>query len=124
MNNKNDIINGLISKDNKRSETRIIKSLLAYTNTNTPELLGVISNISKSGFLMESKKTFVPGTPIDFLMSIYSEVYQVSCEVRWIKQSQSDTPGFIPCKMGARITHAPIEYLNFIEYQKRGIGVH
>jgi hypothetical protein len=107
------------TQEDKRSEARLKKSMLAFTISSQPELLGVISNVSKHGFLLESRQKFEPGTEISLLLAIFNKVYNVKCEIRWSHSPVENHSVYVPCQIGARITEAPAEYLNYIEYQKR-----
>ena len=102
----------------KRNETRLKKSLLAYTNKDDFELLGVISNISRNGVFIESSKNYELGNEISFVLAIYDELYQIKGEIRWKKSDDSSAVANISTGLGIRITEAPVEYLNYVEYIK------
>ena len=103
---------------NKRIEKRLEKSLLAYSDGDGDALLGVISNISKNGIYIETNSTMEPESEISFILAIYNELFHLKGEVRWIKRSDESSPGDIQPGMGIRITEAPVEYLNYVEYIK------
>jgi Tfp pilus assembly protein PilZ len=102
----------------KRNEQRLKKSLLAYTNKEDFELLGVISNISRNGIYIESSKNFDLGNEISFVLAIYDELYQLKGEIKWKKSSDDADTANISTGLGIRITEAPVEYLNYVEYIK------
>jgi hypothetical protein len=103
---------------NQRVEQRLNKSLLAYVDGDGSDLLGVISNISKNGLFIETHSTLLPESEISFVLAVYSELYSLKGEVRWAKHPGDTFPGEIPTGMGIRITEAPVEYLNYVEFVK------
>lgn len=103
---------------NQRVEQRLNKSLLAYTDGDGSNLLGVISNISKNGLFIETHSTFLPETEISFVLAVYSELYRLKGEVRWAKHPGDAYPLELPAGMGIRITEAPVEYINYVEFVK------
>ena len=102
----------------KRTESRLKKSLLAYTNKDDFELLGVISNISRNGIFIESSKNFDLGNEISFVLAIYDELYDLKGEIRWKKTEDNHEIANISTGLGIRLTEAPVEYLNYVEYIK------
>jgi Tfp pilus assembly protein PilZ len=103
---------------NKRIEKRLEKSLLAYLDGDSDALLGVISNISKNGIYIETNTAMELESEISFVLAVYNELYHLKGEVRWIKRPDELSPEDIPPGMGIRITEAPVEYLNYVEYIK------
>lgn len=103
---------------NKRIEKRLEKSLLAYSDVEGSDLMGVISNISKNGIYIETKTAAKPQSEISFILAVYNELYHLKGEVRWSKRPEDQFPVDIPPGMGIRITEAPVEYLNYVEYVK------
>lgn len=103
---------------NKRIEKRLEKSLLAYSDGDGSDLMGVISNISKNGLYIETRTVAEPENEISFVLAVYNELYHLKGEVRWIKNAEDQFPEDIPPGMGVRITEAPVEYLNYVEYIK------
>ena len=103
---------------NKRIEKRLEKSLLAYSDGDGSDLIGVISNISKNGIFIETRTVEEPDSEISFVLAVYNELYHLKGEVRWTKHPEDPLPEDIPPGMGIRITEAPVEYLNYVEYIK------
>ena len=103
---------------NKRNEKRLDKSLLAYTDGNGADLLGVISNISKNGIFIVTDKIFEINNEISFVLAVYGESYHLKGEVRWVRRPEDQAPGSPPAGMGIRIIEAPVEYLNYVESTK------
>jgi len=103
---------------NKRIEKRLEKSLLAYSDGDGSDLIGVISNISKNGIFIETRTVEEPDSEISFVLAVYNELYHLKGEVRWTKHPEDSFPEDIPPGMGIRITEAPVEYLNYVEYIK------
>ena len=102
----------------KRSIPRIYRNFLAFTNVKSPEFFGVISNISKRGFFIESLKNISPGCEISLFISIQNELYKIKGEVRWTKNSNQYSNNRTLYRMGIKVTEAPADYLNYIEYLK------
>ena len=103
---------------NKRNEKRIDKSLLAYTDGNDADLLGVVTNISKNGTFIVTEKIFDIESEILFVMAGYNELYHLKGEIRWTRCLADQSLGHLPTGIGIRITDAPVEYLNFVELSK------
>lgn len=103
---------------NARNEKRVKKSLLAYSDGDSSDLFGVISNISKNGMFIESSNVFEPNSELTFMLAIYNETYYLRGEVRWAKDPGDQFPEGVPTGMGVRLIEAPVEYLNYVEYVK------
>jgi len=103
---------------NKRNEKRLEKNLLAYTDDNESDLLGVISNISKNGIFVVTDKIFDINTEISFVLAVYNELYYLKGEVRWIRHPDDQPPAHLPTGIGIRLTEAPVEYLNYVEISR------
>lgn len=103
---------------NRRIEKRLEKSLLAYSDTEGADLLGIIANISKNGFFIECNRILDISSEISLVLAIYNELYPLKGEVRWVKRPGDQFPQDIPAGMGIRIVEAPVEYLNYVEYIK------
>lgn len=110
--------NAILFIMNKRIEKRLEKSLLAYSDGDGDALLGVISNISKNGIYIETNTVAEAESEISFVLAVYNELYHLKGEVRWTKRPEETSPEDIPPGMGIRITEAPVEYLNYVEYIK------
>ena len=110
---------------NKRNEKRLDKSLLAYTDNNDADLLGVVANISKNGTFIVTDKIYDVESEISFVMAVYNEIYHLKGEIRWARRLEDQSLGQLPTGIGIRITEAPVEYLNFVEltkYQNRNLA--
>lgn len=107
-----------VNNKDKRSEGRIKKNVLVYNDNGSIELLGVSSNISRNGVYIESPNTGVSSLngEIDFIIAANDEEYNLKGEVRWLKHPDDKFPEHIPAGLGIRITEAPAEYLNYVEY--------
>lgn len=103
---------------NRRIEKRLEKSLLAYSDPEGADLVGIIANISKNGFFIESNRILDISSEISLVLAIYNELYSLKGEVRWVKRPGDQFPEDIPTGMGIRIVEAPVEYLNYVEYIK------
>jgi hypothetical protein len=103
-------------KDIRRIETRIKKNLLVYKKNDGFEVLGMSANISKFGLFIESPYTIYPNSEILLAVVIDRELFKIKCEVKWLKTTEDKYPQHIPAGMGVRITEAPPEYLNYVEY--------
>lgn len=103
---------------NRRIEKRLEKSLLAYTDDNGCQLLGVISNISRNGIFVESTKILDVDSEISFILAIYDEFYPVKGEVRWVRRPTERAASNGPSGMGIRLKDTPREFLNYVEYMK------
>lgn len=104
--------------ENQRVEQRLNKSLLAYSDDDGSDLLGVISNISKNGLFIETSADFDPLNEFSFVLAVYNELYELRGEVRWTKRPGDLYPDDLPAGLGVRITEAPVEYLNYVEFIK------
>lgn len=102
----------------KRIEKRVKKNLLVYRNNGGFELLGVSANISKNGLFIESPYTIDIASEILLAIAIDKELYKIKGEIRWIKTTNDKYPEHIPAGMGIRITEAPADYLNYVEYMR------
>lgn len=101
---------------NQRIDKRLKKSLLAYSNGDSTNLLGVISNISRNGIYVESSVVYNPESELSLVLAVFNELYHVKGVVRWVKRPGDKLPTDIPIGMGIRITEAPDDYLNYVEY--------
>ncbi len=112
---KNEANGGIM---NRRIEKRLEKSLLAYTDGNGSQLLGIISNISKNGIFIESNKILDVDSEISFVLAIYNEFYPVKGEVRWVRRPEDQSSANVPTGMGIHLKETPREFLNYVEYVK------
>jgi hypothetical protein len=100
----------------KRIEKRVKKNLLVYRDNGGFELLGVSANISKNGLFIESPYTIDIDSELLLAAAIDRELFKIKGEIKWLKTPDDKYPEHIPAGMGIRITEAPAEYLNYVEY--------
>jgi hypothetical protein len=81
------------------------------------ENLGLTKNISKEGVCIASEKELPSKTEVHISIAVPGEVLDLKGEVVWCKESSNDDDN-VPDSIGIRITEAPPEYLNFVEYVK------
>jgi Tfp pilus assembly protein PilZ len=102
----------------KRNEKRVRKNLLVYTDDGRFDLLGVSSNISKSGLFIESPYSISSNSEVLLAVVIDDELFRLKGEVRWVKRAEDKYPAHTPAGMGIHITEAPVEYLNYVDYAR------
>lgn len=102
----------------KRSERRIKKNLLVYRENGGFEVLGMSANISKNGLFIESPYTIGIDSELLLAVAVEKDLFKLKGEIKWLKTPDDKYPENIPAGMGIRITEAPVEYLNFVEYVK------
>ncbi len=106
-----------MDKDN-RQEKRVKKNLLVYSDNGNFDLVGISSNISKNGVFIESPQPIGLNSEVSVVIAVDNELFRLKGEVQWLKGPEDKQPGNIPAGMGIRITEAPAEYLNYVEYMK------
>ena len=94
------------------------KCFLTFTEINDPSFFGVISNISKHGFCVDTFKYFPPGKEISLVISIHNESYEIKGEVSHITNLDKNLSVFSLSRMGVKIIEAPAEFINSIQYLK------
>ncbi len=82
------------------------------------DLVGVSSNISRTGVFIESPSPVSSKNEIAIILAVDNDLYKLKGEVRWVKRREDKQPEDVPPGMGIKITEAPAEYLNFVEYTK------
>lgn len=92
--------------------------MLAYSDGDGSQLLGIISNISKNGIFIESDKILDVDSEISFVLAIYNDFYPVTGEVRWVRRPGEHSPGNGPTGMGIFLKEMPMEFSNYVEYIK------
>jgi hypothetical protein len=102
----------------RRSERRIKKSYLVFQNVDDPKFLGVITNVSKNGFCIDSKEELKVHGIHTFLIAVKDEVYSVRGEVKWLTKAKRAFTEYIPFKIGVRTVEIPVQFLNYLEYSK------
>ena len=111
-------LQGFFMYSTKRIEKRVEKNLLVYRDNGDFELLGVSANISKYGLFIESPYMIDIDSELLLAIAVEKELFKVKGEIRWLKSPDDEYPEHIPAGMGIRITEAPAEYLNYVEYLK------
>lgn len=101
---------------NKRSGSRLKKSFLTFTDIKNPEFFGIITNISKGGFFVESDANLSPGSEISLFIPILNKVYNLKGKVLWTIDSDKNSNILKPYGMGIKIVETPVEFINSIEY--------
>lgn len=103
---------------NQRIDKRHKKSLLVYTNNDSFDLLGVIYNISRNGFFIESNTVYKPDSEVSLLLAVFNDYYHIRGRVCWINGpgAEARQDERMPVGMGIHITEAPDDYHNFVEY--------
>jgi hypothetical protein len=102
----------------KRQEKRLKKNLLVYADNGNFDLVGVCANISKNGVFIESPQPLAENNEVSVVIAVDNELFRLKGEVQWLKRPEDKEPEHIPTGMGIRITEAPAEYLNYVEYIK------
>jgi hypothetical protein len=103
---------------NRRNEKRLEKNLLAYTDGNGSQLLGVISNVSKNGIFIKSDKILDVDSEVSFVLEIYNGFYPVKGEVRWVRRPGGHSAGNTPAGMGIYLKETPLEFSNYVAYMR------
>jgi hypothetical protein len=109
-------------EQDKRKEKRIKKNLLVYSDNGSFDLLGVSANISKNGVFIEAPQPGSAENEVSIVIAVDNELFKLKGEVQWLKGPGDREPAHIPSGMGIRITEAPAEYLNYVEYLKHTVG--
>jgi hypothetical protein len=95
---------------------------MVYRDNGSFDLLGVSANISKNGLFVESPYIITQDSEVSLAIGIANELFKIKGEVRWSKNPEDKFPENIPAGMGIRITEAPVEYLNYVEYVRHQNG--
>lgn len=109
-------------EQDKRKEKRIKKNLLVYSDNGSFDLLGVSANISKNGLFIESPHPETVSNEVSIVIAVDNELYKLRGEVQWAKGPNDTEPVQVPLGLAIRITEAPAEYLNYVEYLKHTAG--
>lgn len=104
-------------KMTKRKEERVQKTLMVSIDDEGADTLGLTNNISKYGMRVNSNKKLEEHREILVSIAVPGEVFNLKGEVIWCKESATKDDN-IPDSIGIKITEAPSEYLNYIEYIK------
>ena len=81
------------------------------------DTLGLTNNISKYGMRVNSNKQLDQQCEILVSIAVPGEVFELKGEVIWCNEATSKDDN-VPDSIGIKITEAPAEYLNYIEYVK------
>ncbi len=104
---------------NHRGELRLNYCLTINVKYNGQVFSGITQNISKNGMYIEAIDI---KSSIDQELSIIAAVerslYQLRGEIAWIKNLPIKTTKKSIQGIGIKLTEAPAEYLNYIEYLK------
>ncbi len=102
-----------------RSEGRFNKNLTASVRYNEKVFSCITKNVSKSGVYLEAIN-FILNSNRQVSISIVGEdtLYKLTGEIIWNHDIQEDSGRGSIAGLGIKITDAPFEYLNFIEYQR------
>ncbi len=101
----------------KRKEERLQKKLMVSIDDEGADTLGLTNNISRYGMQVNSNKKLRAHHEILVSIAVPGEVFNLKGEVIWCKESGIRDDN-IPDSIGIKITEAPPEYLNYIEYLK------
>lgn len=101
----------------KRNDKRTRQKLIVSYSDNGFEHLGMSADLSKNGICISSDKGILEHREVTVSIAVPGEVLNLKGEVMWCKHSD-DVKDSIPESIGIRITEAPAEYLNYVEYIK------
>ena len=101
----------------KRRENRLNKKLMVSFDDEGFDTLGLTDNISKFGMRIDSNKMVPQHQEVIVSIAVPGEVFELKGEVMWCNEAE-DQEDSIPDSIGIKITEAPAEYLNYIEYVK------
>ena len=99
----------------KRRNPRLNKKLMVGFDDNGFNGLGLTSNISKDGLCIASNAEFPANVEVTVSIAVPDEVLDLKGEVIWCKEA-NDKEHDVSDIIGIRITEAPPEYLNYVEY--------
>ncbi len=99
----------------QRREHRVEKKLMISFEGNDFDNLGVTEDISKFGMKVAARKELPTHQEVEISIAIPGEVYKLKGEVVWCR-GPSDND--IPDEIGIKITEAPPDYLNYVEFIK------
>lgn len=99
----------------KRRNPRLDKKLMVSFDENGFNGLGLTSNISKDGLCIASEAEFPANAEVTVSIAVPGEVLDLKGEVIWCKESHDKEIDIFDI-MGIKITEAPPEYLNYVEY--------
>jgi len=80
--------------------------------------LGLTNNISEDGICLSSEIELSSQNEIELSIAVPGEIFHLKGRVMWCKESRNKHDS-IPDDIGIKITDAPAEYSNYIEFIKR-----
>jgi Tfp pilus assembly protein PilZ len=102
----------------ERKEPRIKKNLIVSLSEDGFEGLGMTDNISRDGICVGVDKKIPVNAEIVLSLAVPGDILKIKGEVIWCRASP-DNENNIDDEIGIRITDAPPEYQDFVEYFKR-----
>lgn len=100
---------------NKRKDPRVKKKYMISFDDGGFDVLGLTSDLSKTGLRISSGMLFPPHREVVVSIAVPGGIFTVKGEVMWSRENGDDGSG-VPDIVGIRITEAPSEYLNYVEY--------
>ncbi len=104
----------------ERKEPRINKNLIVSLSDDGFEGLGMTGNVSKDGICVGVDKKIPVKAEIVFSLAVPGDILKIKGEVIWCRASP-DNENNIADEIGIRITDAPPEYQDFVEYYERKV---
>lgn len=101
----------------KRRDLRVKKKYMVSFDDSGFDGLGLTSDISKNGICVAAGTEFPVHREVVLSVAVPGRIFTLKGEVMWCKHS-SDAASDIPDNIGIRITEAPVDYLNYVEYVK------
>jgi hypothetical protein len=99
----------------KRSEKRIIKSLLVQMNQNGFEQMGVTANISRNGMCIATTEIFPTQSELTIAIATADNIYTVKGLVVWSLEKDAALAKDILAGIGIKIKETGSGYCNYIE---------
>lgn len=99
----------------ERKDKRIEKKFIVSFNKEESDELGVTRNLSRSGVCIDSETIPSMRKEVAIDIAVPGEIFHLKGEVIWCKEPE-DKNDTVPDSIGIKITEAPVEYLNFVEY--------
>lgn len=100
----------------QRVEDRIYKKLVVSFGESGFELLGLTENISRGGMFVESHVLYPLDKEISLMVALSQNIFTIKGVVKWVKSVSDKLEQEVYGGMGIKITEAPIEYFNYVEY--------
>ena len=107
-------------KPEKRTEKRVPSIFAINIKHNDRFFSGISQNISKNGIYVEAiEMKRIKNREISLTLAIDRKLYQLKGEVKWTRSLASKKSKKALIGMGIRLSEAPADYLNYVEYIKR-----